>query len=105
LQFVIDNLSGNAEYVIKICAGTNSLSNANKTWLGEPSIEKVVYLPEKLCDYGEEEALRPVSNFSPRGKNLPSGVNFVPRGELCPLVRTLSPRVKFVPKGELCPLG
>jgi len=43
---VINNLSGDEKYVVKICAGTKSLSNPNKTWLGEPSEERIVYLPE-----------------------------------------------------------
>ena len=51
-QYVIDNLSVNTEHVIKICAGTKSLSNPNKTWLGEPSQEKVVFLPEDKCELG-----------------------------------------------------
>ena len=49
---MLDNLTGNVEYVVKICAGTKSLSNPNKTWLGEPSIEKSVYLPEDKCEQG-----------------------------------------------------
>ena len=52
-QHVIENLSGNVEYVVKICAGTKSLSNPNKTWLGEPSEERVVYLPEDKCELGK----------------------------------------------------
>ena len=36
-----------------ICAATKSLSNPNKTWLGEPSSEKVVFLPEDKCDLGK----------------------------------------------------
>ena len=51
-QFVLDNLSGNADYVLRICAATKSLSNPNKTWLGEPSVEKLVFLPEDKCDQG-----------------------------------------------------
>ena len=52
-QFVLDNLSGNVEYVLMICAATKRLSNPNKTWLGEPSSEKVVFLPEDKCDLGK----------------------------------------------------
>lgn len=48
-RFVIDKLAGNHEYVVKICAGTKSVSNPNKTWLGEPSGEVRVYLPEYKC--------------------------------------------------------
>jgi len=69
-QFVLDNLSGNAEHVLRICAATKSLSNPNKTWLGEPSAEKVVYLPEDKCDLGTTFlylAIRPSSDFSHQG--------------------------------------
>jgi hypothetical protein len=36
----------------------------------------------------------------------PLGVNFVPRGELCPLGENFVPYigVNFVPRGKLCPL-
>jgi hypothetical protein len=37
--------------------------------------------------------LRPILNFTPRGKLLPLGAKLSPRGELCP------PGVNFVPLG------
>ena len=52
LQFVIENLVGNTNHVIKISAGTKSLSNPEKTWLGESSEEKTIYLPAEKCKAG-----------------------------------------------------
>jgi hypothetical protein len=52
LQFVIDNLLGNSHYVVKISAGTKSLSIPEKTLLGESSEEKTIYLPAEKCKAG-----------------------------------------------------
>jgi len=51
-QFVIDNLVGNTNYLVKISAGTKSLSNPEETWLGEASEEKTIYLPAERCRPG-----------------------------------------------------
>jgi hypothetical protein len=55
-QFVIENLAGNRHYVIKVSAGTKSLSNPDKTWVGEMSDEVEVYLPAEKCRPGIFEA-------------------------------------------------
>ena len=48
-QFLIKELQGNQEYVIKICAGTKSLSKPNETFLGNSSEERRIFLPEEKC--------------------------------------------------------
>ena len=48
-QFLIKELQGNQEYVIKICAGTNSLSKPNQTFLGNSSDERRIFLPAEKC--------------------------------------------------------
>lgn len=51
-SFVIEKLVGAQNYVIKICAGTISLSSGtgeNKTIFGQPSLESSLYLPEEKC--------------------------------------------------------
>lgn len=54
LNYIIDNLATDGQHVIKVCAGTKSLSDPNKTWLGEPSVEALVYLPFDKCTVGVE---------------------------------------------------
>lgn len=49
LQFFLDNLSGNAEYVLKICAGTTSQVDSSVIRWGDPSPERRVYLPQSNC--------------------------------------------------------
>ena len=53
-QFVIAKLEGNRDYVVKICAETQSLSNGTRTWVGQPSAEAVVYLPRANCQGSKE---------------------------------------------------
>ena len=48
-QFFLRNLSGNAEYVLKICAGTTSQVDDKVIRWGDPSPERRVYLPENDC--------------------------------------------------------
>ena len=48
-QFLIKELQGNQEYVIKICAGTKSLSKPNQTFLGNSSEERRIFLPKEKC--------------------------------------------------------
>ena len=50
-QFILENLTGNQEYVIKICAGTKRLSSepGDHPLLGEASTEFKVFLPEREC--------------------------------------------------------
>lgn len=48
-QFVIENLRGNREYVVKICAGTKSISKPDQPLLGDPSGEARIFLPEEEC--------------------------------------------------------
>jgi len=51
LNFIIENLTGNQEYVIKICAGTKRLSfeSEPEPLLGEASAEFHVFLPKEKC--------------------------------------------------------
>ncbi len=43
------NLVGNRDYIIRICAGTKSKYNPNKTLLGEASEAVKIFLPERNC--------------------------------------------------------
>ena len=47
---MINNLEGNNEYVVKICAETQSLSNPKQTWSGDMSPEVRVFLPNTGCE-------------------------------------------------------
>ena len=47
---MIEELQGNRDYVIKVCAGTKSLSNPDdQPLLGQPSVERAIYLPQEKC--------------------------------------------------------
>ena len=48
-QFFLDSLSGNSEYVLKICAGTTSQVDSSVIRWGDPSPERRVYLPQNNC--------------------------------------------------------
>ena len=56
LQYVIEDLEGNNRYIVQIRAGTKSLSNPEKTWFGEATEEKSLYLPTENCKPGIFEA-------------------------------------------------
>ena len=47
-RFVIENLMGNKEYIIKVSAGTKSKSNPDYL-LGDPSEDVRIFLPEENC--------------------------------------------------------
>ena len=48
---MLDDLRGDVHYVIKICAGTKSLSQPDEPpLLGAASNEKIVFLPRENCE-------------------------------------------------------
>ena len=47
-RFVIENLMGNKEYIIKVSAGTKSKSNPDYL-LGDPSEDVRIFLPQENC--------------------------------------------------------
>ena len=48
-EFVLNEVKGNAFYVVKICAGTNSITHPERVWKGKMSNEERVFLPEASC--------------------------------------------------------
>ena len=52
----MENLVGNAEYVLKICAGTTSQVDDTVIRWGDPSPERRVYLPQNNCKIHYPEA-------------------------------------------------
>lgn len=50
---MLKNLEGNSHYIVKVCAGTKSLSSPHHPIWGEVSNEKEVYLPKGQCGQGK----------------------------------------------------
>ncbi|HIE82843.1 MAG TPA: hypothetical protein EYQ00_02905 [Dehalococcoidia bacterium] len=87
-QFVIEKLVGNRDYVIKICAGTKSLSTPERPLLGDPSSEERIFLPESKCNKVER-----ILGTSYRGGELSAGMIV---GAVCAVLFLLLAVIGFV---------